>query len=79
MKFLTVLKYFLSSGLLSNLWLALKNRVCPEFIVLNIYIFLIIQNFEQLALALKNKVLPKIFHCFEIFLSFMILRNLRLP
>ena len=27
------------SGLLSNLWLALKNRVCPEFTVLNIYIF----------------------------------------
>ena len=30
---------FYLSGLLSNLWLALKNRVCPEFIVLNIYIF----------------------------------------
>jgi len=30
---------FYLSGLLSNLWLALKNRVCPEFTVLNIYIF----------------------------------------
>ena len=28
---------FYLSGLLSNLWLALKNRVCPEFTVLNIY------------------------------------------
>jgi len=27
------------------------------------YIFLIIQNFEQLALALKNRVCPEIFHC----------------
>ena len=30
---------FYLSGLLSNWWLALKNRVCPEFTVLNIYIF----------------------------------------
>jgi len=58
------------------LWLALKNRVCPEFTVLNIYIFLIIQNFEQLAHTLKNKVFPEIFHCFEIFLSFRIFEEL---
>jgi len=38
-----------------QLLLALKNRVCPEFIVLNV--FFILQNFEQLALALK-KCLP---------------------
>jgi len=31
---------FYLSGLLSNLWLALKNTVCPEFIVLNIYIYI---------------------------------------
>jgi len=30
---------FYLPGLLSNLWLALKNRVCPEFTVFNIYIF----------------------------------------
>ena len=46
------------------LLLALKNRVCPEFTVLNV--FLILQNFEQLALALKNRVCPENFHCIEI-------------
>ena len=30
---------FYLSGLLSNLWIALKNSVCPEFTVLNIYTF----------------------------------------
>jgi len=34
------------------------------------YISFIIQNFEQLALALKNKVCPKSFHCIEIFFIF---------
>jgi len=34
------------------------------------YIFLIIQNFEQHALALKNRVYPEIFHCVEIFFNF---------
>ena len=41
-----------------------------------IYIFLIIQNFEQLAHALKNRVSPEIFHCIEIFLSFRIFEEL---
>ena len=31
-----------------------------------IYIFQIIQNFEQLALALKNRACPENFHCIEI-------------
>ena len=31
---------FQLSGLLSNLWIALKNRACPEFTVLKIYIFI---------------------------------------
>ena len=31
------------------------------------YIFFIIQNFEQPALALKNRICPRIFHCIEIF------------
>jgi len=44
--------------------LVLKNRVCPEFTVLNI--FFILQNFEQLALALENRVYREIFHCIEI-------------
>ena len=56
------------------------KTVCPEFTVLNIqYIFLIIQNFEQLAHALKNRVYPENYHCIEIFFSFRIFRNLRLP
>jgi len=64
---------FYLSGLLSNLWLALKNRVCPEFTVLNI-----IQNFEQLAHALQTRVCPEILHCIEIFLSFRIFEELAL-
>ena len=39
LKLFTLLKYFLSFRLLSNLWLALKNRVCLEFTVFNIHIF----------------------------------------
>ena len=44
--------------------LTLKNRVCPEFTVLNV--FFVLQNFEQLALALKNRVSPENSHCIEI-------------
>ena len=69
---------FYLSGLLSNLWLALKNRMCPQVTVLNIYRFLIIQNFEQLAHALKNRVCPEILHYIEIFLSFRIFEELAL-
>jgi len=38
--------------------------VCPELTVLNV--FFILQNFEQLALPLKNRVCPENFHCIEI-------------
>jgi len=48
------LKYFLSFRIFEQLALALKNKVCPEFTVLNIY-FLSLRNFEQLALALKTE------------------------
>jgi len=37
---------------------------CAEFTVLNV--FFILQNFEQLALALKNTVCPENFHCIGI-------------
>jgi len=37
--FLLCWNIFYLSGLLSNLWLALKSRVCPELIVLSLYIF----------------------------------------
>ena len=43
-----------------------------------IYTFLIIQNFEQLAHALKNRVCLEIFHRFEIFLSFRIFEEFAL-
>jgi len=46
-----------------QLLLALKNRVWPEFTVLNV--FFILQNFEQLALALKKRVCPENFHSIE--------------
>ena len=55
--------YFLHSGYLSNFCLPWKT-VCPELTVLNV--FFILQNFEQLALPLKNRVCPENFHCIEI-------------
>ena len=95
LKFFTALKYFYLSGFLRNLrllwkqslsWnfslylihflhprmfeqllLALKNRVCPEFTVMNV--FFILQKFEQPALALENRICPGIFHCSEIFFT----------
>ena len=39
---------------------------CIEYI----FSILIIQNFEELALALKNRVCPEIFHCIDIFFIF---------
>jgi len=62
------LKYFLSFRIFEQLELALKNRVCPEFTVLNV--FFILQSFEQPALALKNRMCPGIFHCIEKFFIF---------
>jgi len=54
-----------------------KNRVALNSLYW-IYIFLIIQDFEQLAHALKNRVCPEIFHFIEIFLSFRIFEKLAL-
>ena len=42
------------------------------------YKFFVIQNFEQPALVLKNRICPEIFHCMEIFLSFRIFKQLEL-
>ena len=125
MKFLTVFNIVFTFRMFEQLLFALKNRVCSEFTVLNMYflsfrilnnlclpwkqsfpwnfslywicifyhsefwatcacpekqsvpwihcidyIFFIIQNFEQPALTLKNKVCPEIFHCIEIFFIF---------
>jgi len=58
--------YFLHSGFLSNLRLPWKTEcVLKFFIVLNI--LFTFRIFEQLALALKNRVCPEIFHCMETF------------
>jgi len=57
--------------------LALKNKVCPKFTVLNIY-FLSFRILEQLALALKNRVALKFFTILKYFLSFRIFEQLAL-
>jgi len=62
---------------LEQLALALKNKVCPEFTVLNIY-FLSFRIFEQLALALKNRVDLKFFTVLKYFYHSGFLSNLRL-
>ena len=79
MTFFTVLKYFLSFRIFEQL-VACPEKLSVPWIhcIEYIYIFLIIQNFEQLAHALKNKVCPEIFHCFKILLSFRIFEELAL-
>jgi len=57
------LKIFSPFTIFEQLALTLKNRVCPEFNVLNI--FFTFRIFQQLALALKNRVCPDIFHGIE--------------
>ena len=54
-----------------QLVLALKKKVCPEFTVLNIYIF----NHSEF---LTTCACPEIFRCIEIFLSFRIFEELAL-
>jgi len=68
---------FYHSGFLSNFRLALKNRVSPEFTVLNIC-FLSFRIFEQLALALKNRVALKFFTILKYFSSFRIFEQVAL-
>ena len=75
----SVLKYILSFRTFEQLVACPEKQSMPGIHCIEyIYIFLIIQNFEQLAHALKNKVFPEIFHCFEIFLSFRIFEKLAL-
>jgi len=61
-----------------KLAVALKNKGCPEFTVMNIYL-LLFRIFEELALALKNTVVLEIFAVLKYVLSFRIFSNLRLP
>ena len=53
-----MLKYFYLSGFLSNLRLPWKTRVYAEFLHC-IEIFLSFRIFDQIALALKNRVCPE--------------------
>jgi len=55
--------YFLHSGCLSNCCLPWKTECAWIHCIECIFI---LQNFEQLALALKNRVCPENFHCIEI-------------
>ena len=69
--------YFLHSEYLRNLSLPWKT-ICPEFTVLNIY-FLLFRIFEQLALALKNRIALEFFTVLNMyFLSFRIFEQLAL-
>jgi len=52
--------YFLLFRIYEQVALVLKNRVCPEFTVLNIH-FLSFRIFEQLALALQSEFALKFF------------------
>ena len=73
-----VLNTLLTFRSFEQLALALKNRECPEFTVLNMY-FLSFRIFEQLALALTNRVALEFFTVLKIFLHSEFLSNLRLP
>jgi len=54
------LNILLSFRIFKQLALALENRVCPAFTVLNIYVSSL-RISEQLPLALKNTVALKFF------------------
>ena len=75
LKIFTVLNILLHFKIFEKLALALKNKVCSEFTVLNIYV-LSFSIFEQLALAMKNTSCPEMFYCIEIFFSFRIFEQL---
>jgi len=66
------IEYTCTFRIFEKLALALKNRVCSEFTVFNIY-FLALRIFEQLALALKFFTVLKYFY------HPGILSNLHLP
>ena len=72
------MKIFSQFTIFEQLALALKNRVCPEFTVLNID-FLLFRMFEQLALALKTEFPLEFFTALNMyFLSFRIFEQLAL-
>jgi len=58
--------------------LALKNRMCPEFTVLNISIFLTFRILNNLRLPRKTEFALKFFTLLKYFLSFRIFEQLDL-
>ena len=77
MKLFSVQIFFIFQDFWATCGLPWKTECALNSLYL-IYIFLIIQNFEQLAHALKNKVCPENFHCIEIFLFVRIFEELAL-
>ena len=77
LKIFTVLNIVFTFSISEQLVLALKNRVCPEFTVLNIYLlsFRILNN---LRLPWKTETALKIFTVLKYFLSFRIVEQLEL-
>ena len=75
LKILTVLNILFTFRNFEQLALALKNRVGPEFTVLNIY-FLLFRILSSLRLPWKTEFPLKIFTVLKYFLSFMIFEQL---
>jgi len=77
MKFFTVLKTGFTFRVFEQLVLALKNRVCLEFTLLNIY-FLSVSILNNLHLPWKTEFTLKFFTVLKYFLSFRIFEQLEL-
>ena len=77
LKLFTMLKSFLSFRTFEQLVLALKNRACPEFTVLNIY-FYSFRILNNLRLPWKTEFALKFFTALKYFLSIRIFEELAL-
>ena len=75
LEFFTALNILFTFRIFEQLALALKNRGCPEFTLLNVD-FLLYKIFEQLALALKNRVALEFFAVLKYILLFRIFEEL---
>ena len=69
LKLFTVLNIVFTFRIFEQLVLSLKNRVCPEFTILNIY-FLSFRILNNLCLPWKTEFSLKFFTVFEIFFIF---------
>jgi len=77
MKFFTVFNIRFTFRMFEQLLLALKNRVYPEFTVVNMY-FLSFRILNNLRLPWKTEFALKIFTVLKYFLSFRIFEQLAL-